>query len=341
VVVLIGGKMTRLKKNIIILFLFVISAALFAENLSIGVNTLFRLNPIIGIDGKEYDINSKFVQRFMSTPLVFPLENPYEQKELSVSFDLSLVDELEYAGCSDCSGCISKADRELIAAEEQARMDEEARLAADGIPQSKEAQLAEEARIAAKEAQLAAQRAQLAAQRAQDAAQRAQDAAAAVAEADASQAPRPTTYPSETNASIPLVGTWANNNKNIILQVKANGTITIHEYSITDQTVDVKFEANRGLTGGGYYKRINPADVQSSYKGTGTYTITKDVIDIKLSLKNEFGTTKDVSLSGKFSLDANKTNLRLEHGFAGKFIYNRENSKVIDTSEFVSDFFRL
>jgi multidrug efflux pump subunit AcrA (membrane-fusion protein) len=225
-----------------------------------------------------------------------------------------------------------------LAADEAQRAADEAKLAAERARQAQEAKLAEEARFAADEAKLAAQRARDAAQRAQDAAATA--AAEARRKAGASQAPRPTTYPSETNASIPLVGTWANNNKNIILQLKANGTITVHEYSITDQTVDVKFEANRGVTGGGYYKRINPADVQSSYKGTGTYTIKKDVIDIKLSLKNEFGTTKDVSLSSKFSLDANKTNLRLEHGFARKFIYNRENRKEIDTNEFVSGFLR-
>jgi flagellar biosynthesis GTPase FlhF len=265
------------------------------------------------------------------------------------------------------------AEEAQLAAEEAQHSADEARLAANSAPQSKEAQLAaEEAQLAADEAKLAAERArqaqeahlaeeariaaaeaQLAAQKARDAAQRAQDAAANAAVAAAaearrragssgsSQTPKPGTYPSETNASIPLVGTWANNNKNIILQLKANGTITVHEYLITDQTVDVKFEANRGMTGGGYYKRINPADVQSSYKGTGTYTIKKDVIDVKLSLKNEFGTTKDVSLSTKFSLDDKKTNMRLEHGFARKFIYNRENRKEIDTNEFVSGFFRL
>ncbi|MDR0876490.1 MAG: hypothetical protein LBN21_00440 [Treponema sp.] len=311
-------------------------------------------------------------------------------KKFGIFALIMLITFTIFAGCSGCSGCTSKAERERIAAMEQARLEEEARLAeearqaaeeaelsaeeaqraadearlaAEKAPQSKEAQLAaEEAQLAADEARFAAEKARqaeeareteealraaeearLAAQRALEAAQRAQNAAeeARRRAASASQA-RPSTYPSETNASVPVVGTWINDNKTIVFQLRTNGTVVVHEYTITDTTVDVKFETNRGMTGGGFYRRSNAVDIQSTYTGTGTYTVNKDTVSIKLSLKNPSGATKDVSLTTKFSFtDAQKRNsLKLANGFARKYIYDREGRIKLDPEQFVTSFTR-
>jgi hypothetical protein len=136
------------------------------------------------------------------------------------------------------------------------------------------------------------------------------------------------------------VGTWANNTKTIVLQLRSNGTVVVHDYIITDQIVEVYWRTNRGITGGGFYDRRNPEDLQTSYTGTGTYTINRDNIDIKLSLKNQFQTTKNVNLATRFTLNNQNAFLRLNNGFARKYVYNKDTRAQIDSSEFVSSFYR-
>lgn len=66
----------------------------FAERLDITLLSEFRLNPILGINGDEYEANSKFVQRMLFSPLVLPVEDPYLKDNFEVALDLSLIDEL-------------------------------------------------------------------------------------------------------------------------------------------------------------------------------------------------------------------------------------------------------
>jgi hypothetical protein len=136
------------------------------------------------------------------------------------------------------------------------------------------------------------------------------------------------------------VGTWANTSKTVVLQLRSNGTVVVHDYSITDEVVELYWRTNRGLSGGGFYDRRNPEALQTNYTGNGTYTIDKDNINIKLSLQNQFGTAKNISLVTKFTLNNQKNFLRLSNGFARKFIYNKDTRDQIDTSEFVSSFYR-
>jgi hypothetical protein len=85
-----------MKKNIgLLAIIFVITGVpIFAETLKITLLSDFRLNPILGINGDEYEANSKFVQRMLFSPLVFPVEDPYLKDNFEVALDLSLVDEL-------------------------------------------------------------------------------------------------------------------------------------------------------------------------------------------------------------------------------------------------------
>jgi hypothetical protein len=67
---------------------------IFAGELIINLLSNFRLNPILGINGDPYEANSKFVQRMLFSPLVFPIEDPYLKDNFEVALDLSLIDEL-------------------------------------------------------------------------------------------------------------------------------------------------------------------------------------------------------------------------------------------------------
>jgi hypothetical protein len=79
----------------LLVIIFVITGVpIFTETLQISLLSEFRLNPILGINGDEYEANSKFVQRMLFSPLVFPVEDPYLKDNFEVALDLSLVDEL-------------------------------------------------------------------------------------------------------------------------------------------------------------------------------------------------------------------------------------------------------
>jgi hypothetical protein len=136
------------------------------------------------------------------------------------------------------------------------------------------------------------------------------------------------------------VGTWANNSRTVVLQMRSDGTVVVHDYVITDEIVEVYWRTNRGITGGGFYDRRNPEALQTSYTGTGTYTVNRDNIDIKLSLRNQHETTKAVNLTTKFTLNSQNDFLRLNNGFPRKYIYNKDTRAQIDSSEFVSSFSR-
>jgi hypothetical protein len=85
-----------MKKGIglLAIILIITGVPIFAENLKITLLSNFRLNPILGINGDEYEANSKFVQRMLFSPLVFPVEDPYLKDNFEVALDLSLIDEL-------------------------------------------------------------------------------------------------------------------------------------------------------------------------------------------------------------------------------------------------------
>jgi len=61
------------------------------------LSSQFRLNPILGINGDDYEASSKFVQRMIYSPLVFPLQDPYLQDDFEYHLQLSLIEELAYS----------------------------------------------------------------------------------------------------------------------------------------------------------------------------------------------------------------------------------------------------
>jgi len=86
-----------MKKALILIQLFLfLTVSNFADTLNVKLATNFRLNPITGINGDENEASSKFVQRLIFSPLVFPLADPYLQDNYSIALDLSLIDGLEY-----------------------------------------------------------------------------------------------------------------------------------------------------------------------------------------------------------------------------------------------------
>jgi hypothetical protein len=87
--------MSRMKNYFLWALIFVFSGTyLFsAEPMEITLITPFKLNPITGINGDEYEASSKFVQRMIFSPLVFPLQDPYLQDDYSVELSLSLIEE--------------------------------------------------------------------------------------------------------------------------------------------------------------------------------------------------------------------------------------------------------
>lgn len=86
-----------MKKLLGVLFLVLYTwQPLLADTMQIKLTTPFRLNPIMGINGDDYEASSKFVQRLIFSPLVFPLEDPYLQDDYSIALDISLIESLEY-----------------------------------------------------------------------------------------------------------------------------------------------------------------------------------------------------------------------------------------------------
>jgi hypothetical protein len=74
-----------------------------ADRRDIVLATPFRLNPILGINGDDNEPSSKFIQRIIFSPLVFPLEDPYLQDSYQMAASLSLIDSLEYDAGSGTS----------------------------------------------------------------------------------------------------------------------------------------------------------------------------------------------------------------------------------------------
>jgi hypothetical protein len=85
-----------MKKGIglLVIILVIAGVPISSETLKITLLSQFRLNPILGINGDTYEANSKFVQRMLFSPLVFPIEDPYLKDNFEVALDLSLIDEL-------------------------------------------------------------------------------------------------------------------------------------------------------------------------------------------------------------------------------------------------------
>lgn len=79
--------------------LFIVVAGYFsfaASPITIVLRTPFRLNPILGIRGDDKEASSKFIQRLIFSPLVFPVQDPYLQDDFDYSPDHSIIDKLEY-----------------------------------------------------------------------------------------------------------------------------------------------------------------------------------------------------------------------------------------------------
>jgi len=70
--------------------------------IKIEIDSLFHINPITGINGDSLEANSKFIQRMIYAPLVFPLADPYLTDKFEVVLDLSLIEpEIEYKDKND------------------------------------------------------------------------------------------------------------------------------------------------------------------------------------------------------------------------------------------------
>jgi hypothetical protein len=80
-------------RNYFLLTLIFVSYGSYLFPVDITLITPFKLNPITGINGDDYEASSKFVQRMIFSPLVFPLQDPYLQDDYSVALCLSLIEE--------------------------------------------------------------------------------------------------------------------------------------------------------------------------------------------------------------------------------------------------------
>jgi hypothetical protein len=68
------------------------------STIPVKLDSKFSLDPIRGICGNEYEGNSKFVQRFIFSPLVLPMQDPFLQTNYEISRELSLIEEtIEYS----------------------------------------------------------------------------------------------------------------------------------------------------------------------------------------------------------------------------------------------------
>jgi hypothetical protein len=119
-----------------------------------------------------------------------------------------------------------------------------------------------------------------------------------------------------------------------------DGSIIVKTYVITDEYVEVYWRTNRNITGGGFYDTRNPVATQTTYTGSGSYTVNRETLDIKLSLANDSGATKEISLSARFQFDGPKSSFRLGNGLARKYIYREDTRAQIDAKEYVSTFYR-
>jgi hypothetical protein len=283
---------------------------------------------------------------------------------------LGLIILTIFAGCAGCAACSSnKADlekqrleAERLAAEEAARLEAErlaaeeaARLEAERLAAEEAARLeaerlaaeaAERARLAELErqrqaGQTDAERERLERLR-QEELERERARLAELERQRQAQAAtrRPSVAPADT--AHPMFGTWVNSNETIVMDFHRDGTVAVTKYQLIDEYVEVYWRQNRNVTGGGFYDTRNPVDYESVYTGTGTYTVDRNNIEIKLSLTNDKGEGKAVSCAGTFNfLDAQQTNFRMSKGLARKFIIREDNRTQIDTKEFVFQFYRV
>jgi flagellar biosynthesis GTPase FlhF len=230
-------------------------------------------------------------------------------------------------GCSACQ-----------AASERRRLAEEAtRLEAERLAAEEEAARLEAERLAAEEeaARRAAER--LAAE--EEAARRAAEAARRAAQGSSQN--RQQSYRSEeSDPKNSFVGIWATNNQAIVFRFRGDGNIDVLNYTLVDEVVEVYWRTNRGITGGGFYDTRNPEAYESVYTGTGSYTVTRDSVTIKLNINNHQGTTKNLTLTTRFSFNNQKDFLRLNNGLGRKFIINRDTRDIFDTKDFVTSFYR-
>ena len=227
-----------------------------------------------------------------------------------------------------CSTCSQAAERKREAARLEAERLEAERLAAEEAARL-EAERLEAERLAAEEA------ARLEAER------EAEEARRRLANQRPSQPGGTQQYKSaESSATNPFVGTWASNNEAIVIRFRPNGNIEVLNYDLVDELVEVYWRTNKALTGGGFYDTRNPEDVESVYKGSGTYTVNKDTVIFKLDLKNPKGMTKSITHTSKFTMSNQKDSFRLASGLARKFLINRDTHEVHSTKDYVTTFIR-
>ena len=231
-----------------------------------------------------------------------------------------------------CSACSSAAERRRLALEAE-RLEAE-RLEAERLEAERlEAERLEAERLAAE----AAEAARLEAERLE--AERL--AAEARRRAAAGQTRTTTSYSSsESDPNNPFVGTWANNNQTIVFRLRSNGNVEVLNYTLTDEVVEVYWRTNRALTGGGFYDTRNPEAFESTYTGTGTYTVNRDTVTFQLNMRNHLGTTKRVDHSTRFTINSERDTLRFNSGMARKFIINKETRALFNTRYFVTSFTR-
>ncbi|MDR2305196.1 MAG: hypothetical protein LBE10_11500 [Treponema sp.] len=88
------------KSALVPLFIAIAAVSVFSQaggnEITVNLTTSFKIDPITGLCGDKYEENSKFVQRFIYSPLITPLQDPYLQNDYKVSYQLSIISELEH-----------------------------------------------------------------------------------------------------------------------------------------------------------------------------------------------------------------------------------------------------
>jgi hypothetical protein len=260
-----------------------------------------------------------------------------KNKALTISLSVVLLIIIVLGLIFGCSACQANAEQKRLA-EEAARLEAE-RLAAEEAARLEAERLAAEEAARLEAERLAAEEAARLA--AEEAARRAAEEAARRGAQGSSQNQQQRSYTSEeTDPKNAFVGVWATNNQTIVFRFRGDGNIDILNYRIVDEVVEVYWRTNRGITGGGFYDTRNPEDFESVYTGTGTYTVTRDSVTFKLNIKNQIGTTKNLSLTTKFSFNKERDFLKLANGLGRKFIINRDTREIFDTKDCVTSFYR-
>jgi hypothetical protein len=228
-------------------------------------------------------------------------------------------------GCSACN----RAEEQRRA--ERLRLEEEARLAAEEAERLRLEEEAERLRLEEEARRLAEEAERL----------RLEEEARRLAEEEARRRAQSSgqarTAPSSIDSRNPMAGIWATSNGAIVLQFMANGTVTVHNFTVTDQYVNVYWRTNRALSAGGFYDVRNPKDYEARYTGSGTYKLSGDNtnLEISLSLKNSDGVTKEIKHSTLFQFESNQTQVRLVKGIARKYVIDEATKKPASQSGYV------